>query len=413
MSTAPEDPAHRAALKFIFVSVLLDVLALGIIIPVFPRLIVDFHAGNRATAAEMYGLIGTIWATMQFGFAPLLGALSDRYGRRAMLVASTLALALDYALMAWAPSLGFVVAGRVISGILFSGFATGFAYVADITPPARRAAGFGIVGAAIGTGFVIGPAVGGILGQTSLRAPFWIAAALSLAGALYAAFVLPESLPYERRAPLSWRRANPLGALGLLRSRHALLGLAGAAFLYRIGHDSLSNLFVIYTDYRFGWTHRTVGMVLALFGVSLMIVQGGLVGAAARRFGERRAMLAGLTFGIAGMLVFGLAPTAPLFMIGIPLGALFGLAYPAMQGLMTRRVGADEQGRLQGALASLMGVAGVLAPVLFTQAFSLAIGPLADARLPGMPFLVAAVVLLLSMVLAATSTAGTRDQVAG
>lgn len=394
----------RASFGYIFVTVLLDVVALGIIIPVFPRLIVAFEGGDRASAAEVYGLIATLWAIMQFLFAPMLGALSDRFGRRVMILASTLGLCFDYAMMAVAPSLAWVFAGRLVSGFAFSGFATGFAYVADITPAERRAAQFGLLGAAIGIGFVIGPATGGMLGGIDLRLPFLVSAGLSFAGALYAWLVLPESLPTERRARLSWRRANPVGALDLLRSREALLGLAIAAFLYRVAHDSLSSLFVIFTDYRFGWDHRTVGMALAAFGLTLMVVQGGLVGPAARRFGERRAMLAGLVFGVIGMTIFGLATTGDGFMTGIAFGALFGLAYPAMQGLMSRRVGADHQGRLQGALASLMGIAGVVAPVLFTQTFSLAIGRYAYLGLPGAPFLLAGLILLGAMGIAAAVT---------
>jgi DHA1 family tetracycline resistance protein-like MFS transporter len=384
--------------------VLLDVLALGIIIPVFPRLVAEFLGRDRALGAEVYGLIATIWATMQFFCAPLLGVISDRFGRRAMLVASTLGLAADYGTMALAPSLGWILAGRVLSGATFSGFATGFAYVADITPADRRAARFGLLGAAIGIGFVVGPATGGILGHIDLRLPFAVAAGLSVAGALYAWLVLPESLPRDQRTAIAWRRANPVGALDLLMSREALLGLAIAAFVYRLAHDSLTNLFVIFTDYRFGWDHRQVGYVLALFGVSLMIVQGGLVGPATRRYGERAVMLLGLAFGIVGMLVFGLAPSGAWFIAGIPFGALFGLAYPAMQGLMTRRVHADEQGRLQGALAGLMGIAGVVAPVLFTQSFSLAIGPYRDAGLPGFPFLLAALILVIAMAVGARAT---------
>jgi DHA1 family tetracycline resistance protein-like MFS transporter len=318
-------------------------------------------------------------------------------------------------MMALAPSLGWIFASRILSGATFSGFATGFAYVADITAPERRAARFGLLGAAIGIGFVIGPATGGVLGHIDLRLPFAIAAGLSLLGAVYAATLLPESLPRARRAPIAWKRANPVGALELLMSREALLGLAIAAFVYRLAHDSLTNLFVIFTNYRFGWDHRQVGYVLALFGVTLMIVQGGLVGPATRRLGERRVMLAGLAFGIIAMAIFGVAPTGLIFMIGVPFGALFGLAYPAMQGLMSRRAGADEQGRLQGALAGLMGISGVVAPVLFTQSFSLAIGRYRHLGVPGFPFLLAAVILLAAMAIgaAATRDRGTRTPPSG
>ncbi len=332
---------RRATFWFIFGTVLLDMLALGIIAPVFPKLVIELEGGNEASAAGMVGLFGTVWAAMQFVFAPVLGALSDRVGRRPVILLSCLGLGLDYAVMALAPTVGWLFVGRMLSGITASSFSTSFAYIADVTEPDQRAAKFGMLGVAFGVGFIL----------------------LSVVGAAYGWFVLPESLPVERRAPFAWRRANPVGSLGLLRAREALLGLALVAFLYRVAHDALPSLFVLYGDYRFGWTARAVGFALAGVGVVSMIVQGGLVGAAVKRLGEPRALVAGLAFGAVAFTLYGLAPTGALFLLGIPIGGLFGLTYPALQGLMTRRVGADEQGRLQGAIASVMGIAGVIAPV--------------------------------------------------
>ncbi|HEY6156532.1 MAG TPA: MFS transporter [Gemmatimonadales bacterium] len=389
---------RHATFWFIFGTVLLDMLALGIIAPVFPKLVIQLEGGNEASAAGMVGLFGTVWAAMQFVFAPVLGALSDRVGRRPVILLSCLGLGLDYAVMALAPTVGWLFLGRMLSGITASSFSTSFAYIADVTEPDQRAAKFGLLGVAFGVGFILGPAVGGLLGEIGLRAPFWAAGALSVVGAAYGWFVLPESLPVERRAPFAWRRANPVGSLGLLRARQALLGLALVAFLYRVAHDALPSLFVLYGDYRFGWTARAVGFALAGVGVVSMIVQGGLVGAAVKRLGEPRALVAGLGFGAVAFTLYGLAPTGALFLLGIPIGGLFGLAYPALQGLMTRRVGADEQGRLQGAIASVMGIAGVIAPVLFTQVFAAAIGPFRATGVPGAPFLLAALLLVTAMV---------------
>ena len=378
-------------------------LALGIIAPVFPKLVIQLEGGNETSAAGAVGLFGTVWAAMQFLFAPVLGALSDRVGRRPVILASCLGLGLDYFIMAVAPTVGWLLVGRVLSGITASSFSTSFAYIADVTEPDQRAGRFGLLGTAFGIGFILGPAVGGLLGGIGLRAPFWAAGALSMVGAAYGWFVLPESLPAERRAPLEWRRANPVGALDLLRAREALLGLAVVAFLYRLAHDALPTLFVLYGDYRFGWTARTVGFALAGVGVGSMIVQGGLVGAAVRRLGEARALVTGLACGTVAFTLYGLAPTGALFLLGIPIGGLFGLTYPSLQGLMTRRVGADEQGRLQGAIASVMGIAGVIAPVLFTQVFAAAIGRFRASGLPGAPFLLAALLLVTAMVVVRTT----------
>jgi MFS transporter, DHA1 family, tetracycline resistance protein len=391
---------RRATFWFIFGTVLLDMLALGIIAPVFPKLVIRLEGGNEASAASMVGLFGTVWAAMQFLFAPVLGALSDRVGRRPVILLSCLGLGLDYAIMALAPTVRWLFVGRALSGITASSFSTSFAYIADVTEPDERAGRFGLLGAAFGVGFILGPAVGGLLGGISLRAPFWAAGALSVVGAGYGWFVLPESLPAGRRAPFAWRRANPIGSLDMLRAHGALLGLAFVAFLYRVAHDCLPSLFVLYGDYRYGWSARTLGLTLAGVGVVSMIVQGGLVGRVVKWLGEPRALLAGLACGAVAFVMYGLAPTGALFLVGIPVGGLFGLSYPSLQGLMTRRVGPDEQGRLQGAIASVMGIAGVVAPVLFTQVFAEAIGPYRELGVPGAGFFLAALLLVAAMIVA-------------
>jgi DHA1 family tetracycline resistance protein-like MFS transporter len=264
--------ASRAAVAFIFVTLVLDVVGFGIIIPVLPKLVEGFMAGDTARAAEMYGLMGTAWALMQFLFSPLLGALSDRYGRRTVLLLSCFGLGLDYILMALAPNILWLFIGRVISGITAASFSTAGAYIADVTPPEKRAAAFGMMGAAFGLGFVLGPALGGVLGGIDPRLPFWVSAIMSLLSALYGFFVLPESLPRERRAGFSWKRANPLGSLTLLRSHHELFGLAGTLFLMNLAHVVLPSTAVLYMGYRFGWGATTIGLTLAGVGVCAMIV---------------------------------------------------------------------------------------------------------------------------------------------
>src|SRR5258708_27505706 len=268
----------RAAFVFIFVTVLLDMLALGVIVPVLPALVLQFRSGDTARGAIIYGLFATVWSVMQFVFSPVLGSLSDRFGRRKVILLSNFGLGLDYVLMAMAPSLAWLFLGRVVSGITSSSFPTATAYIADVTPPERRAEKFGMLGVAFGVGFIVGPSLGGLLGSISLRAPFWGAAVLSLANAAYGFFILPESLPPERRTPFHWKRATPIGSIQLLRSRPQLFALGCAGFLSMLAHDSLPITAVIYMQYRFHWTQLAVGLVLALVGGVTIAVQGGLVG---------------------------------------------------------------------------------------------------------------------------------------
>jgi len=360
-----------AAFAFIFITVLLDMLALGVIVPVLPALVVAFRGGDTAAGATAYGWFATVWAVMQFIFSPVLGSLSDRFGRRRVILLSNLGLGLDYVLMAVAPTLWWLFIGRVISGITSSSFGTAGAYIADVTPPGERAKRFGLLGVAFGIGFVIGPTIGGVLGAIDLRAPFWGAAVLSLANAAYGFLILPESLPRERRTPFHWRRANPLGSVQLLRSRPHLLALGVVGFLSLLAHSSLPITYVLYTTYRYHWSQRTVGLVLAIAGAASVVVQGGLVGRIVAAIGERRALTIGLASGAASMVVYALAPTGIIFVAGIVFTALYGLTTPSLQSVMTSRVAPTEQGQLQGANGSLNGVASMIAPLLFTQTFAL------------------------------------------
>jgi MFS transporter, DHA1 family, tetracycline resistance protein len=401
-AAAPAPEPRAAAFVFIFITVLLDMLALGMIIPVLPKLVVDFLGGDTARAAQIFGVFGTAWALMQFVFSPVQGALSDRFGRRPVILMSNLSLGLDYMLMALAPNLIWLFVGRVISGIASASISTAYAYIADVTPGEKRAARFGLLGVAFGAGFVFGPALGGLAGNISPRLPFWIAAGLSLANALYGLLVLPESLPEERRVKFGWRGANPFGALVLLASPQ-LSGLATVNFLGNLAHASLPSISVLYMQFRYGFDERMVGFTMAAVGLCAMIVQGGLIGRTVQRFGERTTLIVGLGFGVAGFAVFGLASSGPMFWAGIPLLALWGFASPSALGLMSRRVGASEQGRLQGANSSLMGVANMLGPGLFTQVFALFIG-VSAWQLPGAAFLLAAGLLLIGAIVALRAT---------
>ena len=285
-ATAP----RRGAVAFIFITILLDMFALGLILPILPKLVESFVDNDTASAARIFGLFGTAWAVMQFFFSPVLGGLSDQFGRRPVVLLSNLGLALDYVLMALAPSLTWLFVGRVISGITSASVSTAFAYIADVTPAEQRAAVFGKVGVAFGAGFILGPAVGGLLGGMDPRLPFWVAAGLSFANTLYGLLILPESLPPDRRSPFRWKSANPLGALHLLRSDRVLTGLSVVNFLAQVAHVVLPSTFVLYATYRYGWDTTTVGLTLAMVGICSIAVQGAAIGPMVRRFGERRAL---------------------------------------------------------------------------------------------------------------------------
>lgn len=397
-------PGGRAAVVFVMVTVMLDMLALAIIIPVLPALVLSFLGDDTARAARVFGVFGTVWALMQFVFSPVQGALSDRFGRRPVILLSNFGLGLDYVLMALAPGIFLLFVGRVISGIFAASISTAGAYIADVSPPERRAAGFGLISVAFGVGFVLGPALGGVLGQMDPRLPFWVAAGLSLANGMYGLLVLPESLPPDRRVRFAWRRANPIGALQLLRAYPGLLGLGAISFLYSLAHQALPAVFVLYGFYRYGWNERMVGLTLAGVGVCSAIVGGLLVRPVARRFGERRSLIVGLLFGAAGFAIFGLAPSGLVFWTGIPVMALWGLASPAVQGLMSSRVSPTEQGRLQGANSSLMGLAGLIGPGLFATVFAHFIAPDSLWHLPGAPFLLAALLLVVALMATAAFT---------
>ncbi len=389
----------RRALVFIFCTVALDVLALGLVIPVLPKLVLGFMAGDTAAAAEVFGVFATVWGALQFVSSPFLGALSDRYGRRPVILISCAGLGLDYIFMALAPSLTLLFVGRIISGITAATITTAFAYIADVAPAANRARAFGVVGIAFSVGFVLGPAAGGLLGSVEPRLPFWASAVACLANAAFGWFVLPESLAVDRRMPLSWRRANPIASFRLLARHLQLAGLALAGFLGQFAHQALPSVFVLYAGYRYGWDEGTVGLCLAAVGVCSAIVQGLLIGPAVAWLGERRALAIGLLMAALGMAIYGVAPTGPIFWIGIPVMSLWGLSGPASLSIMSRLVSPSEQGQLAGANTSLASLAALTAPSVFALSFSRYL-----QTLPGAPFLLAGIVLVLAAAIAWITT---------
>jgi DHA1 family tetracycline resistance protein-like MFS transporter len=393
----------RAAFAFIFITVALDMLALGIMVPVLPKLVVAFEGGDVAHAARIVGLFGFVWAAMQFLASPIVGAMSDRFGRRPVVLLSNFGLGLDYLVMALAPSVAWLFVGRIVSGITSSSYPTASAYIADVTPPDQRAAKFGMLGAAFGLGFIIGPAVGGVLGDISLRLPFWVAGGLSLANAAYGYFILPESLSPEKRARVPWHMANPLGSLSFLRAHPELLALGATFFLFYFAHEVYPTLFVLYGDYRYAWSARQLGLTLALFGVGSTIASAFLIGPIVKRIGERNAMILGLSLGATSALVVAFAYTGTLFLLSIPLASLGGLTSPSLMALASRQASETEQGRLQGALGSLQGIAMMVAPLVLSQIFAVAIQR-GGRALAGVPFAFTALVLCMALLLAARAT---------
>ena len=399
--TSSEAPpaGRKAAAAFIFLTVSLDMLALGMIAPVLPRLIASFLHNNTASAAEMLGIFGTVFAGVQFFFSPILGSLSDRFGRRPVVLLSNFGLGCDYLMMAWAPALSWLFLGRIIAGLTASSVPTAMAYMADVTPRERRAAAFGMLNAAFGIGFVLGPAIGGLLGTINPRLPFLVAAGLSLANGLYGLFVLPESLSLANRSPFSWKRANPVGAAAMLTRNKLLFGISGVLLLGYIAQQSLMNVYVIYADYRFHWTDRTVGLSLATVGICTGIYGAVVVKRVVGRVGERVSILVGLTLAATGFSLFGLSKTGVLLWLGIPIMNGISLVWPSAQSIMSHGASPSEQGQLQGAINSLRGISGLIGPSLFTWIFAKSISSAIPVHAPGMPFFTAAAMLLLAFAL--------------
>lgn len=383
-------PKRRAAVIFVFITVALDMIALGVMAPVFVPLVERFLHGNVRGAATVIGVFGTVFALMQFVWMPFFGVLSDRFGRRPVIVLSNIGMGLDYAMMALAPALSWLLIGRVISGVTSATATAAGAYISDVTPPAERARAFGMIGAAFGLGFILGPALGGLFGQFDPRLPFWVACALSLLNGVYGALVLPESLAREHRAArFIWAKANPLGALRLLRSHPELSALALVAFLSTLAGIAMQSIWVLYVTYRYGWSPGATGISLALIGICSSVAQIAVIGPYVKRFGERAALFSGIAFGALALVICGAAPNGWLFCIGVvPLG-LWGLAPAAGQAMMSRRVTPREQGELQGAIGSIRGLSALFGPLIYTTAFAFGVG----RGVPGAAWFLAAAIL--------------------
>lgn len=391
---------RQAAMPFILITILIDMLGIGLVIPVLPRLVTTMYGGDISTGSTIFGWFVASYALMQFIFSPVLGNLSDAYGRRPVILLSLLGAGLDYLLMAFAPSLGWLFVGRIISGITGANIAAANAYVADVSPPEERARNFGMIGACFGVGFIIGPAMGGVLGGFGLRVPFIAAAILTLCNWLYGCFVLPESHAKERRRPFDWSRANPLSSLGSLGRYPVVLGLAAVITLERLAHDSLPSTWVLYTTYRFNWTEFDNGMSLALVGIMYAAVSGGLTGIIVKKLGERKSLIFGLFIGSTTFLMYGLAPRGWMLYLIIVIGSTGGIAVPAMQSLISKMTPSTEQGAVQGALSSIQSMAAIVGPLMATGLFGYFTSVSAPVKLPGAAFIVSSALVAVGAALA-------------
>ena len=397
----------NASVSFILLTLGIDALGLGLVIPIIPELVRELGGGDAGSAAGWVGALVATFAAAQFVAAPILGGLSDRWGRRPVIILSLLGMSINYMLLAWAPSLAWLFLGRLCAGATAANAATANAYIADITPPEQRAARFGLIGAAFGAGFVLGPALGGLLGSVGLRLPFLAAAGLALANALYGALVLPESLPAARRRAFSWTRANAIGSLQTLKADQVTGWLALSWGLMLFGLGALPSCFVLSTGQRFGWGTRENGLAFAAMGVGQALVQGALVRPVIRWLGERRTALAGLGLALAAYVAFGSAQAGWVIYVAVVLQALGSIAGPAMRGMMSERVGLERQGELQGGLASVEGLTAIVSPVVAAAVFAAAVQALGPSW-AGAPYLVGAATYGLAAVAIARSGTGLR-----
>ncbi len=400
MTTTGPSSAARPAVTFIFIVMLLDTLGIGLIIPILPKYLAGFSGGNLAGASHSYGILVAVYSAMQFLCAPMLGALSDRYGRRPVIFLSLFGAALNYLLTAFAPSLGWMLVGRVIAGASAASFSVAAAYIADVTPPEKRAQNFGLIGAAFGLGFIAGPALGGLLGRVDLRLPFLVAAALNGLNLAYGLFVLPESLSLENRRSFSIARANPLAAFRHLSKSPVVMGLLGTIICGYLAQWILQSSWALHTEERFGWGSLEVGASLSVVGVASAIVQGLLIKRAIHRLGEQRAVIVGLLFNIAGFLGFALANRPWMFIAVLFPFALGGISGPSLQSLISRSTSASEQGELQGSLASLQSLCAIVGPLVGTQLFSRFSTATSSPHIPGAPLFAAALCNIVGLALA-------------
>ncbi|MFP6836048.1 MAG: TCR/Tet family MFS transporter [Pseudomonadales bacterium] len=405
----PRTPG-RHALLFILITIFVDTVAFGIIIPVLPKLIAELGETAISEAAVYGGLLMFVFALMQFLFAPVIGNLSDRFGRRPVLLVSLTALGIDYVIMGFAPSLVWLFVGRMIAGVAAATFATANAYIADITDEEERAARFGLIGAAWGAGFVLGPALGGLLGELDMRLPFFAAAGLALANVLYGLIVLPETLAEENRRPFVFWRANPVGAMASIRGYPLIMGLFGALALYFLAHDVNPSTWTYYVIHKFQWSGGQIGLALAAVGFSGAVVSGTLVGPMVKRFGEAVTAYVGLVLGGVSFVGYAMASEGWMLYPCIVVGAFMGLVMPSLRSVMSQRVPDDGQGELQGAIGSLTGLTAIVAPLVMTQVFRFFSTESAPVYFPGASFLLAGFLMVLAIfVVAVTLSRGTES----
>ncbi|WP_295772749.1 TCR/Tet family MFS transporter [uncultured Mucilaginibacter sp.] len=399
----PDQPKREAALGFIFITLLIDITGFGIVIPVFPKLIEKLIHGNLSDAAVYGGWLTFAYSVMQFLFAPVLGNLSDKYGRRPVLLGSLLGFGIDYTFLAFAPSIWWLFVGRVIAGITGASFTTASAYIADVSTPEKRAQNFGMIGAAFGLGFIIGPVLGGILGNYSTKLPFLAAAGLALLNAAYGYFILPESLAKEHRRPFEWKRANPVGSLMQLKKYPAISGLIGSLILIYIAAHAVQSTWSYFTMERFKWSEALVGYSLGFVGLLSGLVQGLLIRVTIPKLGQKKSIVIGLTLYSIGLFLFSFANQSwMMYAILVPY-CLGGIAGPALQGLISGHVPPNEQGELQGGLTSLMSVTSIIGPPLMTTLFAYFTNKHSPIVFPGAPFLMGAILMLASTILAVRS----------
>ncbi len=394
----PSEDKPRSALAFILITLFIDIVGIGIVVPVLPELIKELAGGSTAMAGRYVGIIAATYSLMQFLCAPIMGALSDRFGRRPIILASLFGLGIDFLVQGLAPSIGWLFLGRLLAGIMGASFTTANAYIADVLTRENRARNFGLVGVMFGLGFIFGPALGGLLGGIHLRLPFFVSAGLALANWLYGFFILPESLPLEKRSSLSLAKANPLGTLKRLRTYPIVGALAIAFACTSLAHRGLENVWVLYTGFRFGWNEQTNGLTLGLVGLMAALVQGLLVRPVIETLGERRTAMVGLAISAIAFLLYGLAFQGWMVLCIIVFGAFGGVSGPAIQSIVAGAVDPSDQGKIQGALTSLMSLTNIIAPLFFTAGlFSYFTSKQAPLLLPGAPFFVGSALLLVAL----------------
>jgi DHA1 family tetracycline resistance protein-like MFS transporter len=389
----------RLPVLFIMFTVLIDAMGIGLIMPVMPDLMVEVGGGTLGAAALWGGLLSTSFAAMQFLFGPVVGGLSDRFGRRPILLVSLVAMAADYLLMAVAGTIWLLLIGRIIGGITAATHSTANAYIADISKPEDKSANFGLIGAAFGLGFVLGPLIGGLLAEYGTRAPFYAAAVLSGLNALFGWVVLKETVTDAIRRPFSLKRANPFGAFKALSKLPMIGTLLGVYFVYSIAHTVYPAIWSYFGKERFDWDPATIGLSLGLFGIMMAVVQGFLIRPAIKYLGERGTIIYGLFFDILAFGFLSLVTSGTVALFFIPVAALAGIVSPALQGLMSQAVGDDQQGELQGALTSLSALAMIISPMLMTTTFAAFTAETAPFYMPGAPFLLALILTLIAIAL--------------